>query len=148
MFDELDMLLIEMLRKNARISTTLLARQLSQPIPTIRDRIKRLERKGIIKGYTAVVDLEKIGLGIKAVVLIKIGGAVSDADQFLAGLRDIPAVESAFLVTGCYEALVMINVADTDHLRKVVCEEIPSISGVDGTNTMLVLAESHAMVPT
>ena len=145
MFDDLDLFLINALQKDARIPITQLARQLSQPIPTIRDRIKRLEKKGIIKGYSAVIDLNKVGLSIKAIVQIRIAGVVTNPGYFLNEIKKIPEVESAYLVTGDCEGIIIINVKDVDHLRRIIYEEIPKLPGVSDTNTMLVLSESHSI---
>jgi Lrp/AsnC family transcriptional regulator, regulator for asnA, asnC and gidA len=145
MFDELDLFLIDALQKDARIPITQLARQLGQPIPTIRDRLKRLEKKGIIKGYTATIDLNKIGLSIKAIIQVRVSGVVTDPNIFLTELSQIPEVESAYLVTGDYEAVVILNVKNVEHLRSIIYERIPKVPGVSGTNTMLVLSESHSI---
>ncbi|MEM5774855.1 MAG: Lrp/AsnC family transcriptional regulator [Anaerolineaceae bacterium] len=145
MFDDLDLFLINVLQKDARIPITRLARQLGQPIPTIRDRIKRLEKKGIIRGYQAVIDSDKVGFSIKAIIQIRVNGVVTNPDYFLAELQQIPEVQSAYLVTGDYEAVVVIHVRDVEHLGRIIYEEIPKISGVGGTNTMLVLSEAHSI---
>jgi len=141
--DELDLLLIEELHQNAQKPISQLARQLERPVPTIRDRIKRLEKIGVIKGYTAIIDLARVGYPIKAIIQIKVTGVVSDSSAFLARLGKIPGVDTAYLITGDFEAVVIVNVQDVEHLRRLLYEVLPRVPGVSGTNSMLVLCESQ-----
>jgi DNA-binding Lrp family transcriptional regulator len=147
MFDSLDFLLIDELQKNARKPITQLARKLGLPVPTIRDRIKRLEKKGVIMGYSAVIDLTKIGLPIQAIIQIGVSVAVTNSSEFLAALGKIPEVENAYLVTGDFEAVVLLHVKDVEHLRRVIYEEISRIPGASGIQTMIVLSEGHWKTP-
>jgi Lrp/AsnC family transcriptional regulator, leucine-responsive regulatory protein len=145
--DELDLLLIHLLQQDAQQPITQLARHLSRPIPTIRDRIKRLEKMSVIKGYTAVVDPARIGLPIKAIIQIKVSGVVKDSDALLSVLGNIAEVEHAYLITGDFEAIVVVNVQDVEHLRRLLYEVLPKVPGVSGTNSMLVLCEAKGKSP-
>ena len=145
--DDLDYLLIIELQRDARIPVSQLARNLGYPIPTIRDRIKRLERNGIIKGYKAIVDLDKLGYKLQALIQISVSVAVRNSDGFLAELEKVPEIESAYLVTGQVEAIVHIHARDVDDLRRIIYDEIPKITGVSGINTMLVFTDAHWEIP-
>ena len=147
MFDDLDLLLIQELQRDARISISQLARQLGHPIPTIRDRIKRLERNGVITGYKAVIDPVKIGFSLKALIQISVDVAVRSSEEFLNELGKVVEVESAFLVSGEFEAVILVHARSVEDLRRIVYDEIPRIPGVSGTNTMLVFSDSHWEVP-
>jgi DNA-binding Lrp family transcriptional regulator len=147
LFDDLDYALIDELQQDARKPITQLARKLGLPIPTVRDRIKRLEKKGVIKGYAAIVDQSKIGSPIKAIIQIGVSVAVTNSVEFLAALGKIPGVESAYLVTGSFEAVVILHVHDVEHLRQIIYEEIPKIPGASGINTMIVLSDAHWIAP-
>ena len=147
MFDELDLMLIRELQRDARVSISQLARQLGHPIPTIRDRIKRLERNGVITGYKAVIDPVKIGFSLKALIQISVDVAVRSSEEFLNELGKVVEVESAFLVSGEFEAVILVHARSVEDLRRIVYDEIPRIPGVSGTNTMLVFSDSHWEVP-
>ncbi len=147
MFDDLDLLLIQELQRDARISISQLARRLSHPIPTIRDRIKRLERNGVITGYKAIIDPVKIGFSLKAFIQISMDVAVRNSGDFLNELGKVAEVENAYLVTGEFEAVVLIHAKNVEDLRRIVYDEISQIQGVSGTNTMLVFSDSHWNIP-
>lgn len=145
--DDLDLLLISEMQKDAQKPITQLARQLARPIPTIRDRIKRLEKMGMITGYSALIDVAKIGFPIKAFIQLKVSGMIPDSNEFLSALGAIPEVESAYLITGDFEAVTIVNVKDMEHLRRLLYEAFPKVAGVSGTHSMLVLCEAHWQTP-
>jgi Lrp/AsnC family leucine-responsive transcriptional regulator len=140
-FDKLDFLLINKLRQDARKPVAQLARELGRPTPTVRDRLRRLENMGVIQGYTAVIDVAKIGFPIKALIHVSVLERIVNPDEFLDALERIPEVVSADLVTGDYEAVVTVRVRDIEHLRRILYDDIPQIPGVTSTNTSIVLLE-------
>ena len=71
-----DLKILNLLRKNARQTMTNMSRDAGVPISTVFDKLKRLEHIGVIKAYTSLLDMEKIGYGAQAFVLLKI-----DTDQ-------------------------------------------------------------------
>ncbi len=145
--DDLDLRLINLIQEDARKPVARMAEELGQPIPTIRDRVKRLEKRGVIKRYRAEIDLNAIGISMTAIIQIRVTKIVNQPQDFLVELGRIPEVESAYLVTGDFEAVVVVHIKDIEHLRRVIYEQISNISGVSGTNTMLVLCEDHWVTP-
>lgn len=139
MLDDLDFALIALLQENARTPVTQLAQQLKRPTATVRDRLRRLEDSGVIQGYTAVVDVAKIGFLIKALIHISTSGQAVEPDEFLHGVGEIPEVASADLVTGDFEALVTVHVRDIKHLSRILYEDLRRVPGVTGTTTSIVL---------
>lgn len=147
MLDELDAAIIAELQEDARRPTTQIARELGRPTATVRDRIKRLEDRGIIQGYTAVIDLAKVGLPIKALVHISTSGRAVKPEAFLQAIGDIPEVASVALVTGDYEAEVTVYVRDIEHLSRLLYEQLTQIPGVVGTNTSIALVRRKWQIP-
>jgi DNA-binding Lrp family transcriptional regulator len=147
LLDKLDLLLLTKLQNDARKPISQLARELGKPTPTIRDRVKRLENKGIIREYSAVIDVSKLGFPIKALIHVSVSGRVINSDEFLNALELIPEVSSVDLLTGDYEAVVVLHVHDIEHLRRLVYEDIPRVPGVTGTNTSIVLQQAHWKIP-
>jgi Lrp/AsnC family leucine-responsive transcriptional regulator len=147
MLDELDFLLIDELAKDARKPVAQLARELRRPTATVRDRLRRLENKGVIQGYTAVIDVAKIGCPVKAFIHVSVSERIVNPDEFLEALGRIPEVAGADLVTGDYEAVVTVRVRDIEHLRRILYDDIPQVHGVTGTNTSIVLLERRWQIP-
>lgn len=147
MLDEFDFSLIEKLQKDARKPITQLARELGRPTATVRDRLRRLENKGVIQGYTAVIDVAKIGFPIKAIIHVNTSEKMVDPAAFLDALGQIPTVASAALVTGGYEAEVTVQVQDIEHLSRILYKDMRQVPGVTGTNTSVVLFERQWHIP-
>lgn len=147
MLDELDTAIIEKLQEDARRPTTQIARELGHPTATVRDRIKRLEDGGVIKGYTAVIDMGRVGSPIKALVHISTSGRAVKPDAFLEALGKIPEVASVDLVTGSYEAMVTLYVRDIEHLSHLLYDQLIQIPGVVGTNTSIALVRRKWQIP-
>ena len=147
MLDQLDIALTAELQEHGRASVAELARKLKKPRATVRDRLRRLEHVGAIEGYTAVIDMGKIGFPIKAIIRVHVSERIVKPQDFLDALGQIPEVASADLVTGEHEAVVTVRVRDIEHLSRVLYEDMRQIPGVTGTNTSIVLLGRQWRIP-
>ena len=147
MLDEFDFLLIEKLQKDARKPVAQLARELGRPTATVRDHLRRLEDKGVIQGYTAVIDVAKIGFPIKALIRVNTSEKMVDPEAFLDAVGQIPEVASAVLITGTYEAEVTVQVQSIEHLSRILYEDMRQVPELIGTNTSVVLLERQWQIP-
>ena len=147
MLDELDFALIAQLQENARKPVTQLARELKRPTATVRERLSRLKDCGVVQGYTAALDVAKIGFPIKALVHISTSGRAVDPDEFLRGLGQIPEVASADLLTGDFEAVVTVHVRDIEHLSRILYKDLRRVPEVTGTTTSVVLLGRQWKIP-
>lgn len=138
--DDLDLSILSKLESNAKITLLELARQLGAPRSTIRERIQRLERSGVIKGYTAVIDPGKLGFGIKVMVQVTRDQRVT-METYISEMISVPEVTHVQLISGETDELVTIYVRDVDHLRDVLYNKIGSLPGVMRTSTAVVLYE-------
>ncbi|MFQ5891817.1 MAG: winged helix-turn-helix transcriptional regulator [Candidatus Methanofastidiosia archaeon] len=126
--DEKDMRIIEMLQRNARISFTEISKYLKISESTVRKRVKALEKKGIIKRYTTVVDPAKIGFKTVAIV-----GLDVEPSEFLNAakqLTELEEVKSVATSTGDHMILTEIWTKDGRELSKLISEKIGKINGV------------------
>lgn len=139
MLDELDLALLRKLEEDGRKPVTQLSRELGRPTPSIRDRLRRLEETGIIKGYTAILDTTQLGMPIKALILLSTSERTVDPESFLEALETIPEVTSVDLITGTYEAVATVHARDMAHLSDLLYHSFRSIPGITGTNTAVVL---------
>lgn len=141
--DASDVAILRLLADDARISHRRLAREIGMSAPAVTDRVARLERAGVIRGYR--VELDRAALGFGLVVYVGVV-AVQGADQrdVVAALRELPEVEDVHVVTGPKDLLVRLRLRDHEHLRDVLFDRIWSLPGVDRTETYISLGQMEA----
>ena len=135
--DETDSRLIDALRENARASTAALARALGLSRTTLQSRLERLERQGVIAGYTVrLSDAHEQGR-IHAYVMMTVSH--KQAATVTAAVRRLPAVRSLQSVSGPFDLIaraVAPTVADMDAL----IDALGAIEGVERTTSSIVLS--------
>ncbi|MBI3050992.1 Lrp/AsnC family transcriptional regulator [Candidatus Woesearchaeota archaeon] len=141
--DDKDFKVLDVLTKYGRYSTQQIAKKTGIPISTVHNRMKKLERMGIIKGYQAVVDTELVG-SIAAYVLISVmyhlpGGHVIDQEQLAKRVAKNELVEEVSIVTGTRDLIVRVRAASISDLNHFVIRYLRSIQGIDKTETAVVL---------
>lgn len=139
--DPIDVRLLGLLAADARVSQRALARELHMSPPAIGERIARLERAGVIRGYTVDVDWTALGYGTRVYLAVT---ANTDRGRILSALHAIPEVEGIAVVTGSMDLLARVRVRDHEHLRQLLFERVWTIDGVERTETYLCLAEMPA----
>ena len=147
MLDESDLALLAELQRNCRRPITQIAQCLGRPIATVRDRVKRLEEMGVIRGYSAHIDPSSIGYSLQAVIHITVEEKIINPKEFCEALGRIPEVQNVKLVPGDYEALVTGWVESIDHLRRILYEDVLKVPWVTRTNTSVVLLEKSWQIP-
>lgn len=107
-----------------------LAQSLKVPVSTIHARIKKLQSEGIIKGYTPILDAEKLGKGLSAFLLgqCKVN---QDLKTTAKKLKDIKGVQEIFQITGDWDFMIKIKVKDEEELT-LISQEINEILGLRG----------------
>lgn len=145
--DDLDLALLRLLAVDARSSQRSLARELGRSAPAIGERIARLERTGVIRGYSVVLDWGAAGLPVLCYLAIT---AVQghNLGPVLDEVRQLAEVESVTVVTGELDLLARVRVRDHAHLQRLLLERVWRIDGVQRTVTYLSLAEApHKTFP-
>jgi Lrp/AsnC family transcriptional regulator, leucine-responsive regulatory protein len=138
--DNLDLALLRALAADARQSQRALARQIDMSPPTVADRLARLERSGVIRGYRTDIDWAALGLPV-VVYLAVTASAGMDLSEIIREIRGLPEAETMSVVTGGLDLLVRLRLRDHAHLRQVLLDKIFQISGVQRTETFLSLAD-------
>ncbi len=139
--DRLDYQLIRALQAQGRMANVDLARLCDSAPSTTLERVRRLEEKGVIKGYRAVLDPHAVGLAVQALVLISLDHhQAGPIDEFEDRVRAVPEVMACYHLTGRYDYMLHVAVRDIDHLRDVVKVRLATIKGVDKQETFLVLS--------
>ena len=138
--DNLDLALLRALAADARQSQRALARQIEMSPPAVADRLARLERSGVIRGYRADIDWAALGLPV-VVYLAVTAAAGMDLSDIIREIRELPEAETMSVVTGGFDLLVRLRLRDHTHLRQLLLDKIFQISGVQRTETFLSLAD-------
>lgn len=135
--DDTDRLLMHELVQNGRESVVELARRIQLSPAATKRRLDRLEEMGAIRGYTAILDHQILGISFEAFTELRFAGDVAVAD-IQAISRSVPEVLEAYTIAGDPDALVRIRVRSVEHLQQVV-DALRQQSGVVGTKTLMVL---------
>ena len=139
--DPVDLSILAALQANARTSNADLARANDLAPSTTLERMRRLEERGVIRGYRAALDAGALGFGVRAVVMINLDRhQVGSIEDFEGRIRAVPQVTACHHVTGRYDYLVHVVARDIDHLRELVTRHLAAIRGVDKQETFLVLS--------
>jgi len=138
--DPTDLQILVLLLRDARRSVRGIAAQVRMSAPAVTERIARLERQGVIRGYRAEIDWSRLGYGMLVYVRVTcIQG--SEQANTVAELRRLPEVEQVEVVTGDSDLLVRLRSRDQQHLRELLFERVWMISGIERTETLLCLGE-------
>jgi Lrp/AsnC family leucine-responsive transcriptional regulator len=138
--DDIDRALLGALATDARRSYADLARQVGLSAPSVHERVRKLEREGVLRGSSADIEPKAIGLGVSALVgLQQREGA--EADEIVASLREVPEIEDCWFVAGDEAFLVKVRVADLDDLDRTL-RVLRHVPGVTRTRTTVVLSTS------
>ena len=143
--DDLDRRLLAALQTDARRSSAELARQLKLSGPGLQKRLRRLEERGVIRGYATVVNREAVGLDLLCFIHIMLAHHRPDAiRRFPDRIRKMPEVLECHFLTGEFDYLLKVVVADHEELEKFLFERLMKVSGVDRTRTSIVVKEVKA----
>lgn len=134
--DEVDRLLIRELVADGRATLSNLAEKASLSVSAVQSRVRRLEARGVIRGYTAHVDPEALGQMLSAFVAITPLDP-SQPDDAPARLQHIPAIESCHSVAGDDSYVLMVRVSSPRHLEKLL-HEIRQTANVNTRSTIIL----------
>lgn len=135
--DATDRALLALLRADGRLPVAELARRVGLSPAPVGRRIERLERAGVITGYTAVVDDALLGRGLEALVELRVAGRAGVA-EVLARLRRLDAVVEVVTLAGDPDAIVRLRVGAADQLREAIAT-LRRAEEVASTRTLLVI---------
>ena len=145
--DKKDAAIIAVLKENSKLSTQQIAKRTRIPITTVHNRIKKLEKEGVIRGYSVVLDNKKIGKPLAAYILVtvdyKLLKEIKKSQYELAQqLLRHPAVESSAMITGASDIIIRIRCVNIDELNEFVTIYLRKVQGVEKTQTAIVLNEA------
>jgi DNA-binding Lrp family transcriptional regulator len=136
--DQTDRRIVALLREDARRSFSDIGRHVHLSAPAVKRRVDRLERDGVVLGYTAVVDPRAFGWHTEAFVDLYCEGNMP-GDAIKRAVSGEPGVVSAHTVAGEASALLHVRAADTPDLEGAL-ERIRATEGITRTVTEVVLS--------
>jgi Lrp/AsnC family leucine-responsive transcriptional regulator len=143
--DDIDLEIVALLRADARRTFADIGERVTLSAPAVKRRVDRLERDGVITGYTALVDHGRLGQPLQAFTELRFAGN-SRVEEIAAIAEGIPEVQTVFTTAGDPDALAWIRVRDVEDLKRVI--DLLRRSGrVTGTKTMMVLGTSAGAAP-
>ncbi|WP_089106349.1 MULTISPECIES: Lrp/AsnC family transcriptional regulator [Streptomyces] len=135
--DSVDSMIIDLLVQDGRRTVTEIADHVSLSPSAVKRRIDRLERVGVIAGYTVILDHNKLGSSFEAFVELRFAGDVK-VEMITMAATSVPEVLEVFTVAGDPDALVRVRVSGVQHLRDVI-DRLRRSGPVIGTKTLMVL---------
>jgi Lrp/AsnC family transcriptional regulator, leucine-responsive regulatory protein len=137
MFDDVDRKILERLRSDGRTTHAQLAKETGLSAPAVGERVRKLEGAGVIRGYRAVFDPERVGLTICAFVHIA-PQPRKPAQELVERLLGLPEVEELHAVAGNYAYVAKVRVA-TPAALDAFLDRLFMLEGVERTETTMVL---------
>ena len=145
---DLDVRIIGELARDGRLANNELAKRLGIPASTCHGRVRALEDAGVITGYRATIDLERADRGVQALISLRMHGHLRDqVNSASAGLRDIPGVQSVFLLGGDRDLVIHVACASVASLRAFIAEHLGSNPAFAQTNTQLIFEHARGQSP-
>jgi DNA-binding Lrp family transcriptional regulator len=135
--DSIDRTLLSLLQENSRQSTAELARKLDLSRSTVQDRIARLEKDGVIQGYTVRLAVETQAAQIRAHIALTVEHRL--VDHCVQALRSIPEVRTVFAATGPYSLLVLVGAPTTQRLDAII-DQVGKLPGVSRATAAIIMS--------
>lgn len=137
--NNLDIKILGLLSSQGRMTWSELANQLGLSPPAAADRVKRLEGQGIITGYAARLDSERLGLDLTAFIAVTLDQP-RHRQGFLDAVQDNVAILECHHVTGDDDYLLKVRCGHTRALETLISDELKALEGVLKTRTLIVLS--------
>ncbi len=140
--DALDRRLLVYLQNDARVPTAELARRLDLSGPGLQKRLRKLETQGVIRGYATVINRQAVGLDLLCFIHVTLAHhRPQSVKQFPDKIKNMPEVLECHFLTGEFDYLLKVVVANHDHLEKFLFGKLMKAGGVDRTRTSIVVKE-------
>ena len=138
--NRIDRRILQALQDDGRISYAALARQVGLTTSPCIERVRRLERDGYLKGYTAILDPELLNAGLIVFVQIRLDRTSKDSfEDFRRAVIKLPEVQECYLVTGTFDYLIKARVADMTAYREFLGETLLTVPSVQESTSIVVM---------
>jgi Lrp/AsnC family transcriptional regulator, leucine-responsive regulatory protein len=148
--DQIDLAILAELQQDAKLSNVTLAERVGlTPTPCL-ERVRRMEREGVIQSYHAKLDANAVGYSLLVFVSIKTRTATArDNDKFAAAVRALPQVLECYMVAGGSDFFIKARVRDITEYRDFYSHQLAELPGVAEIQSYFVIDEvvTHGFLP-
>ena len=138
MIDEKDKKIIDILLQSGREPASSISEKIGISVPTVTDRIKKMQESNIISGFKAVINYKELGYNVSALITV-ISESSSNFSDIVVKSKNTPEVVNCFATTGPGSHVMLVNTKNTDSLEKIL-RNIQSWPGVKRTETQIILS--------
>jgi Lrp/AsnC family leucine-responsive transcriptional regulator len=140
--DKIDRNIVRLLQQDARMPHTELARKVGLSTTPCKERVRRLEREGVIQHYQAVLNPGALDRGLVVFVQISLNRTSQDIfEAFTSAAVDLPEVQECYLVSGNFDYLLKARVADMNAYRILLGETLLTLPGVLDSSSYVVMEQ-------
>ncbi|MDL1896224.1 Lrp/AsnC family transcriptional regulator [Anaerolineae bacterium CFX7] len=140
--DDLDKKILAIVQRDGRITNADLAQQIHLSPPAAHARLKRLQERGIIRGFVALLDQERLGYDLMALIHVTLAQHQRErVQEFRAAIQTMPQVLECFHVTGEYDYLLKVVVRNRQELEQFLVETLTPAPGVGRIHTNIVFSQ-------
>ncbi len=138
--DSIDRRILAELQDDGRIPIVELASRVHLTKTPCSERVRKLERDGIIKGYRADLDPAELGFGTVIIVHVTLNQTSDNAlEHFNEAVRRIPEVQCCYMLAGPFDYMLKVCTSDVTHYRSVLGNQIGRLPGVQQTHSFVVM---------
>lgn len=140
--DEIDLRLLKILHYNANFTTKQLAEKVNLSASPVFERVKRLERKGYIKKYIAILDAEKLHQGFIVFCNIKLKKHdKSIGNAFVKDIMTIDEIVECYNISGDFDFILKVYARNMKHYQDFVFNKLGSVKSIGSTHSTFVMTE-------
>ncbi|MFT4645294.1 MAG: Lrp/AsnC family leucine-responsive transcriptional regulator [Planctomycetota bacterium] len=138
--DQIDLKLLELLQQSAKLTTKEIAQQVNLSSTPVYERIRRMEKEGVIKKYVAVVEAEKVDRGLTVFCDITIKEHTKEiGNQFLKDIIASKYVCECYNISGDYDFRLKVMVRDMKHYQDFVLNDLGSIKNIGSAHSTFIM---------
>lgn len=138
--DSIDRRILSELQRNGRLPIVELANRVHLTKTPCAERVRRLERDGIITGYRAELDPDALGAGHVIIVHVTLTQTSDNAlELFNAAVRRVPEIQSCYMLAGQFDYMLKVCTSDITHYRNVLGDQISRLPGVQQTHSYVAM---------
>ena len=140
--DKIDRNILRVLQKNGRVTYADIAKQVGLSTTPCLERVKKMEKLGVIRGYTTLVNPEHLGASLLVFINIRLARQPQDIfEKFRAAVKQLSAVQECYLVSGTFDYLLKARVKDMPSYRKFYGKTVLNLPGVVECTSHIVMEE-------
>ena len=139
--DQTDRKILAILQENCRITTKELASQLHLSNTPVYERVKKLEKAGVIEKYTAKLNPDKIGRSMTSFIMVSLKSHTKDVvEAFQKEALNFPEVMEFYYISGNYDALLKVMVSDMEEFKVFLEEKLASVEYITHFHSVFVIS--------